>query len=61
MESNNNNRSYEAHFNDMTKEASTSGAIPSNPEMPMATDTDDIDMENTVVEYHSIDVYGDLK
>jgi hypothetical protein len=60
-ESNNNKRSYDSHFNDMTKEASTSGTIPSNPEMPKLIDTDDMDMENTIVEYHSNDVYGDLK
>jgi hypothetical protein len=45
----------------MTKEASTSGTILSNPEMPKETDTDDKDMESTIVEYHSNDVYGDLK
>jgi hypothetical protein len=60
-EYNNNKRSYEAHFNDMTKEASTSGPIPLNPEMSKLTDSDDMDMENTIVEYHSNDVYGDLK
>jgi hypothetical protein len=60
-EPNNNKRSYEAHFNDITKEASTSGTIPSNPEMPKLADTDDMNMENTIVEYHSNDVYGDLK
>jgi hypothetical protein len=60
-ESNNNKRSYEAHFNDMTKEASTSGTIPSNPKMPKLTDTDDMDMENTILEYHSNDVFGDHK
>jgi hypothetical protein len=60
-ESNNNKRSYETHFNDMTKEASTSGTILSNPEMPMEMDTDDMDIENTIVEYHSYDVYEDLK
>jgi hypothetical protein len=60
-ESNNNKISYEAHFNDRTKEASTLGTIPSNPEMPKVTDTDDMDMENTIVEYHSNDVFGDLK
>jgi hypothetical protein len=60
-ESNNNKRLYEAHFNDMTKEASTSGTILSNLEMLKETDTDDMDMENTIVEYHSNDVYGDLK
>jgi hypothetical protein len=52
-ESNNNKRSYEAHFNDMTKEATTSGTIFLNPEMPKLTNTDDMDMENGV--------FGDLK
>jgi hypothetical protein len=60
-ESNNNKRSYEAHFNDMTKEASTSGIIHSNPRMAKETSSDDIDMENTIVEYHSNDVFEDLK
>jgi hypothetical protein len=59
--SNNNKRSYEAHFNDMTKEASTLGTIPSNPKMLKLTNTDDMDMENTIMEYHSNDVFGDLK
>jgi hypothetical protein len=60
-EYNNNKRSYEAHFNDMAKEASTLGTIPSNPEMPKVMDINDMDMENTIVEYHSNDVFGDLK
>jgi hypothetical protein len=60
-ESNNNKRSYEAHFNDVSKEATTSGTIPSNPKMPKLTDNDDIDMENTIMEYNSNDVFGDLK
>jgi hypothetical protein len=60
-EFNNNKRSYEAHFNDMIKEASTSGTIPSNPEMPKLTDTDDMDMENMILEYHSNYVFWDLK
>jgi hypothetical protein len=60
-EFNNNKRSYEAHFNDMTKKASTSGTIPSNREMCKETDTDDMDIENTIMEYHSNDVFGDLK
>jgi hypothetical protein len=60
-ESNNNKRSYETHFNNMTKEASTSGTLPSNPEMPKLMDNDNMDIENTIVEYHSNDVYGDLK
>jgi hypothetical protein len=60
-ESNNNKRSYEAHFNDETKEATTSGTTPSNPEMPKLMDNDDMDMENMIVEYNSHDVFGDLK
>jgi hypothetical protein len=60
-ESNNNNRSYEAHFNDLTKVATTSGTIPSNPEMPKLSDNDDMDMENTIVEYNSNNVFGGLK
>jgi hypothetical protein len=60
-ESNNNKRSYEAHFNDETKEATTLGTISSNHEMPKLMDNDDMDMENTIVEYNSNDVFGDLK
>jgi hypothetical protein len=60
-ESNKNKRSYEAHFNDEIKEATTSGTIPSNPEMSKLTDNDDMYMENTVVEYKSNDVFEDLK
>jgi hypothetical protein len=45
----------------MIKEASTLGTILLNPKMPKETDTDDMDMENTIVEYHSNDVYRDLK
>jgi hypothetical protein len=56
-ESNNNKKLYEAHFNDITKEASTSVTIHSNPKMPKLTNTDDKDMENTIAEYHSNDVY----
>jgi hypothetical protein len=59
--SNNAKRSYDAHFNDETKEATSSGTIPSNPEMPKMTDNDDMDMENTIIEYNSSDVFGDLK
>jgi hypothetical protein len=59
--SNNNKRSLEAHFNDMTKEASTSGTIPSNPEIPKMMDTDDMDMKNMIVEYHSNDVFRNPK
>jgi hypothetical protein len=60
-ETNNAKRSYEAHFNDEIKEATTSGIIPSNPEMPKMTDNDNMDMENTVVKYNLNDVFEDLK
>jgi hypothetical protein len=56
-ESNNAKRSYEAHFNDETKEATTLGIIPSNPKMPKMTDNDDMNMENMIVEYNSNDVF----
>jgi hypothetical protein len=57
----NNKRSYEAHFNDVTKEATTLGTIPSHPEMPKLMDNDDMDMENMIMEYNSNDVFGGLK
>jgi hypothetical protein len=60
-ESNNTKRSNEAHFKDEIKEAITSGTIPSNLEMLKMMDNDDMDMENTIVEYKSNDVFGDLK
>jgi hypothetical protein len=60
-ESNNTKRSYGAHFNDVTKEPTTLGTIPSNPKMTKLIDNDDMDMENTIVEYNSNDVFGDIK
>jgi hypothetical protein len=45
----------------MTKEASTLETIPSNPKIPKLTGTKDMDIENTIVEYHSNDVFGDVK
>jgi hypothetical protein len=42
-------------------EATTSRTIPSNPKMPKLSDTDDMDMENMIMEYNSNDVYGCLK
>jgi hypothetical protein len=45
-ESNNTKRSYETHFNDETKEATTSGTIRSDTEMSKMMDNDDIDIEN---------------
>jgi hypothetical protein len=52
---------YESHFNDETKEATTLGIIPSDPEMPKMTDNGDMDMENMIMKYNSNDVFGDLK
>jgi hypothetical protein len=60
-ESNNNKRSYETHFNDVTKEDTILRTIPSNPKMAKLMDNDGMDMENTIVEYNSNDVFGDLK
>jgi hypothetical protein len=60
-ESNNTKRSYEAHFNNETKEVTTSGTIPSNPEMPKLIDNDDMDMEKMIMKYNSNKVFGDLK
>jgi hypothetical protein len=60
-ESNNNKRSYEAHFNNMTKKATTSGTMLSNLKMPKLMDNDDMDMESMIMEYNSNDVFGDLK
>jgi hypothetical protein len=45
----------------MTKEATTSGTIFLNPKMPKLTDTDDMDMENTIMKYNPNGVFGDLK
>jgi hypothetical protein len=60
-ESNNAKRSYEVHFNDVTKEATTLGTIHLNLELPKLMNNDDMDMKNTIVEYNSNDVFGDLK
>jgi hypothetical protein len=60
-ESNNNKRSYETHFKDVTKEATTLGTIHSNLEMPKMTDNDDMDIENMIMKYNSNNVFGDLK
>jgi hypothetical protein len=37
------------------------GTIPLNPKMPKFMDNDDNDMENTIVEYNSNYVFGDIK
>jgi hypothetical protein len=46
---------------DETKEATTSKIIPSNPKMPNIIDNDNMDMKNTIMEYNSNDVFGDIK
>jgi hypothetical protein len=53
-------RSYEAHFNDVSKEATTLGTKEEDPKIPKMTDKEDIDMENTIVEYNLNDAFGDL-
>jgi hypothetical protein len=60
-EFNNNKRSYKANFNDVTKETTTSRIISSNPKMPKLTNNDNMDIENTIVEYNSNYVFRDLK
>jgi hypothetical protein len=60
-ESSKTKRSYESHFNDVTRDATTSGIIPSNPKMPKLMDSDDMDIENMIVEYNSNDVFEDFK
>jgi hypothetical protein len=60
-ESNNNKKLYEARFNDMTKEATISGTISMNLKIPKLTNTDNMDIENTIVEYNSNEVFADLK
>jgi hypothetical protein len=60
-ESNNNKKLYEARFNNMTKEATISGTISMNPKIPKLTNTDNMDIENTIVEYNSNEVFADLK
>jgi hypothetical protein len=53
-------RSYESHFNDVTKEATTSGTKVGDPEIPRMMDKEDMDSENTIVEYNSNDVFINL-
>jgi hypothetical protein len=41
--------------------ATTLRTISLNPEMPKMTNNDDMDLENTIMEYNFNDVFGDLK
>jgi hypothetical protein len=52
-------RSYEAHFNDVSKEATTSGTK-EDPKIPRMMYKEDMDLENTIVKYNSNGVFGDL-
>jgi hypothetical protein len=53
-------KSYEAHFNDVPKNVTTSGIKEEDPKISRTTYKEDIDIENTIVEYNSNDVFGDL-
>jgi hypothetical protein len=59
-EANGAKRSYEAHFNNVSKEATTLGTQIEDPEIPRMTDNVDMDMENIIVKYNLNDVFGDL-
>jgi hypothetical protein len=59
-EANGSKRSYEAHFNDVSKEATTSGTKVEDPKIPRMMDQENMDLENTIIEYNSNDVFGDL-
>jgi hypothetical protein len=53
-------RAYETHFNKEEKEANTSGSTPFEVQKPTLTN-DYMDMDETIIEYNSNDVSGDLK
>jgi hypothetical protein len=53
--------SYETYFNKESKKATTLGIIHWNFEMANLTVDDYMNLENTIVEYNSTDVFGDLK
>jgi hypothetical protein len=59
-EANEAKRSYEAHFNDVSKEATTSRTKVEDLEISRMMDKEDMDLENTIIEYNSNDVFGDL-
>jgi hypothetical protein len=59
-EANGAKRSYEAHFNDVFIEASTSETKAEDPEIPRMTDNVYIDLENTIIKYNPNDVFEEL-
>jgi hypothetical protein len=59
-EANRAKRSCKAHFNDVSKETTISGTKVEGPEILRMTDKEGMDLENTIIEYNSNDVFGDL-
>jgi hypothetical protein len=53
-------RSYKAHFNNVSKETTTSDTKLKEPKIPRMTDKEDMDLENTIIKYNSNDVFGGL-
>jgi hypothetical protein len=51
--------SFEAHFNDASDEATTSGMIPDEAEKPSLMVKDYIEGDNMIVEYNPNSVFGD--
>jgi hypothetical protein len=51
---------YEAHFNDVSKVATTSETKVEDPKIPRMTNKEDMDLENTIIKYNSNDVFGYL-
>jgi hypothetical protein len=45
-------RSYEAYFNYVSKEATTSGTKVEDPEIHRMMDKEDMDLENTIIQYN---------
>jgi hypothetical protein len=59
-EANGAKRLYKAQFNDVSKEATTSGTKEEDPKIPTMMDKEGIDLETTIVECNSNDVFMDL-
>jgi hypothetical protein len=51
---------YETHFNEEEKEANTSGSTPIEVQKPTLMENY-MDMETTIIEYNSNDVFEDLE
>jgi hypothetical protein len=59
-EANGAKRSYEAHINDVSKEATTLETKVVDPKIPRMMDKVNMDLENAIVKYNLNDVFGDL-